>query len=212
MEVGMQSGENPIDSTAEALAVDEQQLVETVKQRILPQLRDKLVGMRFPDFEEKGPNPAYSLQQMILSRMTFPAEKIQLRSDHEAGVYQLCCDDIKLYIDIGLWKYEAVHYWKFKDQGSALASLTKISLLLSFRFLVDADTGLLQVSLLNCKVTVGKAKLRFADTSSKWLYNFVAVLFHRQLKKIASKALEDYSKQVMEEQLQIWSRKIFGVV
>jgi len=37
MEVGIQSGENPIESTAESLAVDEQQLVETVKQRILPQ-------------------------------------------------------------------------------------------------------------------------------------------------------------------------------
>ncbi|GJQ08522.1 hypothetical protein GpartN1_g707.t1 [Galdieria partita] len=208
----MESIENPTESTAEALAVDEQQLVETIKQRILPQLRDKVVGMRFPDFETSGTNHSYSLQQMILSRVTFPPEKIKLHSDYEHGTYQLCCNDIQLYIDIGLWKYEAVNHWKVKDQGSAVASLTKVSLVLSFRFLVDADTGLLQMSLLTCKVTVGKAKLRFGDTSSRWLYNLIALLFHGQLKKIASKALEDYSKQVMEEQLQIWSHKIFGVV
>ncbi|GJD10470.1 hypothetical protein Gasu2_46590 [Galdieria sulphuraria] len=208
----MQSVENPSESSAEALAVDEQQLVETIKQRILPQLRDKVVGMRFPDFESSGPNHSYALQQMILSRVIFPPDKLRLHSDHEQGIYQLCCNDIKLYIDIGLWKYEAVNHWKVKDQGSAIASLTKVALVLSFRFLVDADTGLLQVSLLTCKVTVGKAKLRFADTSSKWLYNLIALVFHGQLKRIASKALEEYSKQVMEEQLQIWSHKIFGVV
>lgn len=204
--------ENPAESAAEALAVDEQQLVETIQQRILPQLRDKVVGMRFPDVEANGTNYSYSLQQMILSRMTLPAEGIKLHSDHEQGIYQLCCNDIKLYIDIGLWKYETVNHWKIKDQGTAIASLTKVALLLSFRFHVDSDTGLLQVSLLTCKVTVGKAKLRFADTSSKWLYNIIALVFHGQLKKIASKALEDYSKNVVEEQLQIWSHKIFGIV
>eukprot|EP00871_Galdieria_phlegrea_P002780 jgi/Galph1/3502/GphlegSOOS_G2128.1 len=193
----------------ENLEIDEQELLDTLRQTILPQLKQKIVGMRFPDVDVSGEKHTYALQQMILSRVSFPPEKAKI---HENNGYQLTCNDIKLYVDIGLWKYETYSNWKWADQGSAVAILSKVTILLSLQFWLEPDTGIPQVKLLLCQVTVGKVKLRFEDTASKWLYNIAAFFFHSQLKKITAKALEQYTRQVMEEQLHIWSRRIFGIV
>ncbi|GJD06324.1 hypothetical protein Gasu2_07490 [Galdieria sulphuraria] len=84
-------------------ASSRERFIHSVKEILIPQLANELVGMHFPDIENDGQKYEYHLRNLSLELLNIPIDRVQVTVTHPD--IHVDCEDVELKIAVGHWEY-----------------------------------------------------------------------------------------------------------
>ncbi|GJQ12409.1 hypothetical protein GpartN1_g4200.t1 [Galdieria partita] len=196
------------DSGTPLPASSRERFIHSVKEILIPQLANELVGMRFPDIENDGQKYEYHLRNLSLELLNIPIGRVQVTMTHPD--IHVDCEDVELKISIGHWEYCRKGTLSFQDDGQAVCILSGIHVGLIIRSYLEQEQELPHLGVRKCTVSVGELHFRFTGTKASWLYNLLSSLFQSQLKKNVEAVLQTTVSSAVSSQLNQWTQWIFA--
>jgi hypothetical protein len=190
-------------------ASSRERFIYSVKEILIPQLANELVGMQFPDIENDGPKYEYHLRGLSLQDITIPIDQVQVTVTHPDILVD--CENVELKIAIGQWEYHRKGTLSFQDDGEASVDLSGIRVGLSIRSYVEQEgMEVFHLRVRKCTVSVEQVRFRFKGTKAGWLYNLLSTIFQSQLKKHVEAVLQTTVSNAVDSQLHSWTQWIFA--
>jgi len=145
---------------------------------LMPMVMEKLKEVKIDKLEDqfdagKAGIIKFHIHNVSVDKVEINKDNIKL--DMKDQMIQLSVVDIGLELNKFDWGYKQQSFPKLKSSGTAVCKVHETSLLLA------VDTTTLQIS--ECKVSIGKLKIKLGDTGAKAFYNILLSVLQSSIKQ-----------------------------
>lgn len=178
-----------------------QQVIDGLKEIVVPALQHQLSGLVFPDLTGETGRCSYALCGMRLNEFNIDMPNVHVKVNQRSAI-DILAEDLSVSLAVADWSYR-VKMTPLRDTGAATASFAGVKAAVGMR--VHETDGTLILTDCVCKI---EGAVSFRANNSRipsWIYNLLGAVLRTVFRHSLETTLTDAIRHGLQEQLREWS-------